>query len=385
MRLARILILATTLQLLGIQAGLASPGDRTAPQKALCEVVFLHSSPLIEEVSDLRHGGALDINFRIARENMFTPRKVFIGPNTSSSRPQKLALSQIHFMQNGISEKFSDGQNHVLSLARDLRDGEVNPERLPPIRVWQDVDGKIWTLDHRRLAAMILSGKIEATTVIWASTAEILKDSFKFKTLSDGDNMLLYVNPELSLIVNRPGSQNQSLSKQEISQHLTRLEVNARLAQRLLSKWDSLHIKDIVGNSSLPKFKKDSGLGSHRQTKSTEILSPESQQIAVSQILFSKTRILLQPDSEVFALAQKIRVSGPQTLKPLKVWQDAHQRIWTEDNESLAALKLAGYTGPLTIEILKGKSLKSAYSDSQSGGDSILLQISEAPVSLLVD
>ncbi len=60
------------------------------------------------------------------------------------------------------------GKYIVLCNARGLKSGTLNPEVL---NVWKDVDGKIWILDYRRLAAFRLSG-LEEAPIHWADATK---------------------------------------------------------------------------------------------------------------------------------------------------------------------------------------------------------------------
>jgi hypothetical protein len=75
-----------------------------------------------------------------------------------------LNTNQIHFMQSSI--KNSTGEFTVLGNAKALREGTLDPTKLT-MNVWKDSQGKIWTLDHRRLAAFKLSG-LDKAPVNWA-------------------------------------------------------------------------------------------------------------------------------------------------------------------------------------------------------------------------
>jgi len=71
----------------------------------------------------------------------------------------------IHFMQSSI--KNSTGEFTVLGNAEALKSGVLDPEILR-MNIWKDANGKIWTLDHRRLGAFKLSG-LNETPVNWAT------------------------------------------------------------------------------------------------------------------------------------------------------------------------------------------------------------------------
>jgi len=62
--------------------------------------------------------------------------------------------SKIHFMQSNA--KNTTGEYTVLGNAQGLQDGSLRPDVLK-VRVWKDEAGKVWTLDHRRLAAFKLA------------------------------------------------------------------------------------------------------------------------------------------------------------------------------------------------------------------------------------
>lgn len=91
--------------------------------------------------------------------------------------------NSIRFTQDSIGKNFSDGRS-VMDLISKLRSGAVKPDDLPPIRIFKK-DGKIYTLDNRRLYATQQAG-VKVKTV-GASQDEILRESGKkFTTKNDG-------------------------------------------------------------------------------------------------------------------------------------------------------------------------------------------------------
>ncbi|MDR2039443.1 MAG: hypothetical protein LBQ60_16090 [Bacteroidales bacterium] len=62
-------------------------------------------------------------------------------------------------MQSSI--KNTTGNYTVLGNAEALTNGTLNPKILR-MNVWKDANGKVWTLDNRRLGAFRLSGLQEA-------------------------------------------------------------------------------------------------------------------------------------------------------------------------------------------------------------------------------
>jgi hypothetical protein len=103
----------------------------------------------------------------------------------------ELKIGEIHFMQAKASN--SSGEFTVISNARALKDGTLLAKDLPPLEVWKDESGKIWSMDHRRLAAYELSGNVEIVPVKFVSEEEVISDTFKYSTLSDGKSIIMEI------------------------------------------------------------------------------------------------------------------------------------------------------------------------------------------------
>jgi RHS repeat-associated protein len=110
----------------------------------------------------------------------------------------KFDPKQIHYMQSSI--KNSTGAHTVLENASALRKGSLKASDLPPIKVWQDKSGKIWTLDHRRLAAFKLA-KMEEIPVEWASSQEVRDQMWKMTTKTEGKSIRLKIGDGTSQII----------------------------------------------------------------------------------------------------------------------------------------------------------------------------------------
>jgi hypothetical protein len=94
----------------------------------------------------------------------------------------------IRFTQNSIKRTFKNGS--TLANAIDgLRSGSISPNSFPPIRVfWKD--GKLWTLDNRRLYVFQQAEKKIKT--VMATTEEIAREiPRKMHPINDGLNILL--------------------------------------------------------------------------------------------------------------------------------------------------------------------------------------------------
>jgi RHS repeat-associated protein len=102
--------------------------------------------------------------------------------------------NEIHFMQSSI--KNTTGEFTVLGNAEALKSGALNPSVLK-MNVWKDANGKIWTLDHRRLAAFRLSGLQEAP-IQWANPSGQM---WKMTTTNGGTSVALKLDGGVKIII----------------------------------------------------------------------------------------------------------------------------------------------------------------------------------------
>jgi RHS repeat-associated protein len=109
-----------------------------------------------------------------------------------------LSTKEINFMQSSI--KNTTGEYTVLGNADALKAGTLKPSDLPAIKVWKDAQGKIWTLDHRRLAAFKLAG-IEEIPVEWASKSLVESQMWKMTTKTGGTSIKLKLGNGESITV----------------------------------------------------------------------------------------------------------------------------------------------------------------------------------------
>jgi len=66
------------------------------------------------------------------------------------TRSLRVAPSAVLFTQDSGFATFSDGR-WVAQMIRDIVSGSLDPARLPLLRVVRQADGRLWTLDNRRL------------------------------------------------------------------------------------------------------------------------------------------------------------------------------------------------------------------------------------------
>lgn len=105
--------------------------------------------------------------------------------------PAVVNIDEIRFAQ--INANNVTGEYTVIGNAKAIKEGKLDVSIFPKLRVWRDVDGKIWTLDHRRLVAMRLSGAIDNVEVEFVKKSLVNLHGFKFSTETDGLTIFLRV------------------------------------------------------------------------------------------------------------------------------------------------------------------------------------------------
>ena len=95
--------------------------------------------------------------------------------------------SAIRWTQDSIGANFKDGSS-MENLITGLKNGTIDPQTIPPARVFE-VNGELWTLDHRRTYAFSEAGV--PIQVVPATEREIAKESLKFTTNSGGSSIVV--------------------------------------------------------------------------------------------------------------------------------------------------------------------------------------------------
>ena len=90
--------------------------------------------------------------------------------------------AKIHFMQDSVKGTFKD-KTTIKALKEALESGKIDPKTVEPIRVWER-DGKIFTLDHRRLVAFQEAGI--PIPVVQATQEEVIEEAWKMTTRTGG-------------------------------------------------------------------------------------------------------------------------------------------------------------------------------------------------------
>ncbi len=116
-------------------------------------------------------------------------------------RPQHLKISSLHFMQRYAQDFISHKKFSVIETAHALKMGYLSVDDLSPLEVWKDKTGKIWSLDHRRLAAYILSKNVQSIPVVWVSAEKVQADAFKFDPWREGSNIQILLEDNSVVLV----------------------------------------------------------------------------------------------------------------------------------------------------------------------------------------
>jgi RHS repeat-associated protein len=112
-----------------------------------------------------------------------------------------LPVKEIHYMQSSIKNTSKNHDYTVLGNAKKLEEGVINTSLLR-INVWKDANGKIWTLDHRRLAAFDLAKK-DAIPVRWEYAKNVEKQMWKMSTKTHGQSIRLKIDNGENIIINK--------------------------------------------------------------------------------------------------------------------------------------------------------------------------------------
>lgn len=143
---------------------------------------------LVEQVTDDIQEDSLD----------YVDEKKSLDVENESIEENLINPKEVRFMQSSIKNK--TGEHTVLDNAEELKNGTLKPEDMPLIRLWKDEEGKIWTLDHRRLAAFRLAG-LESVPFVWATEEEVANQMWKMTTTTDGKTIRLKIDKGKNMTV----------------------------------------------------------------------------------------------------------------------------------------------------------------------------------------
>ena len=159
------------------------------------------------EASTQSHLRELNLDARLVAAPPYDPNARRSIPRTpralplATGNPSTLNPWEIRFMQESISNQALNKDYSVLQNALDLRSGKLKPSDLPAIRVWRDEFGRVWTLDHRRLAAFMLSEATDSVPVVWVGPELVRGQAFKYSTETEGRTVLLKLGRGLGVVI----------------------------------------------------------------------------------------------------------------------------------------------------------------------------------------
>ncbi len=144
--------------------------------------------------------------FLIEKLDFKNPLSIPIYDKTQKLGRAEIALKDIRFSQVNCRNMSQDKKYTVVGNAHAIREGKLDVKKLPTIKVWRDTQGRVWTLDHRRLAAMRLSGVIDKVEVEFVTEELVKAQGFKFGTLNEGKSIFVHLddpetNENLALVL----------------------------------------------------------------------------------------------------------------------------------------------------------------------------------------
>lgn len=131
------------------------------------------------------------------------PRRPPIDKTMAVGEQALINIEEIYFMQTDCANKTRDGKFTVMENAISFQEGTLSVYDIPEIGIWRDVYGRIWTLDHRRLASMVLSGVITKVPAVWVNPLKTDRNSFKFIPYQDGNTMFVTMG-RTAIQIHRP-------------------------------------------------------------------------------------------------------------------------------------------------------------------------------------
>ena len=293
-----------------------------------------------------------------------------------------IKIDDIRWSQVNARNVSQDGKYTVIGNAKAFKDGTLNVDKLPPIRVWRDTEGLIWTLDHRRLAAMKLSGVIDDVPVIFVDNATVKAQKFKFGTHNDGNSLFVWLDDkglddDLAIVlVNKSGTppkpvvaakkvENPLVSNNLKTGHVGDFEKYASVTNKFESEISHLDHQGVIpwgpkSRDAVKRFfieKFNMGFMAQKRPPFDKAQKLGKAEVEVKDIRFSQIRCRnSSQDGKYSVLGNakaiqegKLKVSN---LPTIRVWRDTEGRIWTLDHRRLAAIRLSGKIDKVIVEFV---------------------------------
>lgn len=345
-------------------------------------------TPVVADVTDFGYDLITHPTFsQLPRSDGFfrhTPRELdrqkwVPTPRDYDFRPDVVALSQIHFMQLRAGAVTTDLDHSVYQNALDLASGVLRVDQFPPVAVWQDQLGRVWTTDHRRIISLLLAGTNVDVPVRWLSPREVWPVARQMSTLDMGNTIVVEHIDSTGVVVQR-------------STELRNIRRDRREIQSLSASYDlprlpgalgleDLAFVDMMYRQNLP-LQDGTGLYTLGSVIHTASVAPPSlTSLSSADIRFSVDSVPLTQEQLRIAV-EEARADEMMFERPFRVWQDRSGRVWTLDNERLALLALSGRQVEVPVEWVTPP--RNHRVTSQTDGNTIAVELPRTEVALVV-
>lgn len=325
-------------------------------------------------------------------------------------------IMDIHWSQINARNMSQDGKYSVVGNAKAFKEGKLKVSDLPPIRVWRDATGKIWTLDHRRLAAMRLSGVIDQVPVEFVDEATVKAQQFKFGTLNGGKSLFVWMDgpgteAELSIVISneknapkvvyqeadvvpiRLGPTREIIKPNLRTGHYSTSAASADLVKQTEGQISHLNHQGVItwgpkSRDAVKRFfieKFNMGFMVQKMPTYDKAQKLGKAEVNVRDIRFSQIRCRNSSQDGKYSVlgnAKSIQLGKLKVtdLPTIRVWRDTEGRIWTLDHRRLAAIRLSGMIDKITVEFVDEALVKAQKFkfDTMNEGKSIFVWLDDA-------
>ncbi|MBF0359806.1 MAG: hypothetical protein HQK49_02290 [Oligoflexia bacterium] len=168
----------------------SNPSVVTSASKACKVKKGFTKEELIKELAGLNYCELVD---RTGRDPEIKLPSISKEQDKLAGKEIELDINDIHYMQGNCSNTTKDGIYTVIQNAKDIKAGKLDIKVIPRIGVWKDTTGRIWTVDHRRLASFVLSGSVKKVPAVWLDSKTVIHDKFKYSNKENGNKMVITV------------------------------------------------------------------------------------------------------------------------------------------------------------------------------------------------
>ncbi|MBF0362537.1 MAG: hypothetical protein HQK49_16075 [Oligoflexia bacterium] len=266
-----------------------------------------------------------------------------------------LDINEIHYMQGGCSNTTKDGNYTVIQNAKDIKDGILDINVIPRIGVWKDTNGRIWTVDHRRLASFVLSGAVKKVPAVWIDSKTVIHDKFKYSNKAKGDKMTI-TSGRNGIVIERnsikPDTNNDGDddsddtvgSETKCANNTSIIKNKNKFTKEELEKiLQKLNYSELIKR----QYGRDRQLKLPAIAKNQDKLAGKKVELDIDDIHYMQagcSNTTKDGNYTVLQNAQDIQ-SGKldiNVIPRIGVWKDVNGNIWTVDHRRLASFVLSG-------------------------------------------